>query len=108
MKAEVISSMGKSSSGSNPIALNKQPFAAAKVIHEIVNVLYNKLRTNVPVWKSLLSTYIGNKDTENVLYSPIRVNFVIQRRIFFRQFQEFLFSEKRRNDLYQVQKTASK
>lgn len=56
------------------VSLKQHPFANVQIVQNLVNEAYKTLRNNVPTWKALFSIYINNKETENILFSPIKKN----------------------------------
>jgi len=53
--------------------LNKQHFAKPELLHDIVSETYRNLKTEVKKTVKSLSLYLANKETENILFKPIKV-----------------------------------
>lgn len=53
--------------------VNGNRIATAEKLHDIVSQSYRSLKTNIPLWRQALSLYIANGETENILFSPVKV-----------------------------------
>ena len=69
--------MGKqqdAAEGGKTSSLRVQPFARPENLKNLVSQAYRKLKDYIPKLRTALSLYIGNKETENILYAPVRVS----------------------------------
>ncbi|CAF0794376.1 unnamed protein product [Didymodactylos carnosus] len=75
-KAEVILKMNDENNNTNiqKVSLRQQPFAKPDVLHEIIIENYNYLKKNLPDVLKTMSLYLANKDTEQILFKPIKTN----------------------------------
>jgi hypothetical protein len=53
--------------------VNGNAIAKAEKLHDIVSQSYRSLKTNIPLWRQSLALYIANGETENILFSPVKV-----------------------------------
>ncbi|KAB7503917.1 Conserved oligomeric Golgi complex subunit 3 [Armadillidium nasatum] len=58
--------------GVKPIALRGQPFASADKVADVIVNTQKKLRSQMPIIQKKLHLYLANKDTEFILFKPIR------------------------------------
>ncbi|XP_063599673.1 conserved oligomeric Golgi complex subunit 3-like [Penaeus indicus] len=72
-KAEVILQMNKEESV-KPISLKNQPFASAEKVADVVSSSQKNIRTHLPGIQRSMQLYLANRDTEFILFKPIRVN----------------------------------
>lgn len=54
--------------------LSQQPWAQPAKINDVVNATYRILKNKLPVTLQSLSLYLANKDTEFILFKPVRNN----------------------------------
>ena len=59
--------------GNPNVALRLQPFASPEKLHDVVSATYRNLKTRKPVVQKSMSLYLANKDTEYILFKPIKV-----------------------------------
>lgn len=59
------------SSGSKP--LRAQPFATPEKLHDMVGETNKLLRSKLPKLLETMSLYLANKDTESILFKPVKV-----------------------------------
>ena len=55
------------------ISLRQQPFAAPEKVHDIVAETYKLLKRSVTVVQRSMALYLANRDTEVILFKPIKV-----------------------------------
>ena len=55
------------------ISLRQQPFAAAEKVHDVVAETYKLLKKSVTVVQRSMALYLANRDTEMILFKPIKV-----------------------------------
>ncbi|XP_035693867.1 conserved oligomeric Golgi complex subunit 3-like [Branchiostoma floridae] len=72
-KANVIVNMNKEDSGPK-VSLRQQPFAGAETVHELVTKTYKNIKGQLPVILKSMALYLANKDTEFILFKPIKMN----------------------------------
>ncbi|CAG5122384.1 unnamed protein product, partial [Candidula unifasciata] len=72
-RADIITSMKKEDATSK-VTLRQQPFASPEKIHDIVAETYKNIKTKLPLVQRSMSLYLANKDTEAILFRPIKVN----------------------------------
>ncbi|KAK3872541.1 hypothetical protein Pcinc_022385 [Petrolisthes cinctipes] len=72
-KAEVILQMNKEESV-KPIILKNQPFAIPEKVADIVSSCLKNIRTHLPNIQRSMQLYLANRDTEFILFKPVRTN----------------------------------
>ncbi|KAL5004833.1 hypothetical protein ScPMuIL_018289 [Solemya velum] len=72
-RANVVISM-KDEKVAKHIQLRQQPFATSEKLHDVVAETYKNLKTRIPVIHRSMALYLANKDTEFILFKPIKVN----------------------------------
>ncbi|XP_074649305.1 conserved oligomeric Golgi complex subunit 3-like [Tubulanus polymorphus] len=72
-KAVVITQMAKDKDAPH-VSLRSQPFANPEKLHDVVAETYKLLKTKVPIIARAMNLYLANKDTEYILFKPIRLN----------------------------------
>ncbi|XP_033638194.1 conserved oligomeric Golgi complex subunit 3-like isoform X2 [Asterias rubens] len=72
-KATVITSMNKQDEAPQA-SLRKQPFATAEKVHEVVGATYRQVKSRLPAMFRSMSLYLANKDTEYILFRPVKGN----------------------------------
>ncbi len=72
VQADVIVKMKKEEVGQK-VKLRQQPFATPEKIHDVVAETYRNVKTKLPVVHRSMSLYLANKDTESILFKPIKV-----------------------------------
>eukprot|EP00058_Branchiostoma_floridae_P007428 XP_002592916.1 hypothetical protein BRAFLDRAFT_201698 [Branchiostoma floridae] len=65
--------MNKEDSGPK-VSLRQQPFAGAETVHELVTKTYKNIKGQLPVILKSMALYLANKDTEFILFKPIKMN----------------------------------
>ncbi|EDV25318.1 uncharacterized protein TRIADDRAFT_24447 [Trichoplax adhaerens] len=75
-RVKVILSMDKNNSKNNKVFLAKQPFAQPgnKKVREVINETYTGIKRKVTGILMSMSIYLSNKDTEYILFKPIKAN----------------------------------
>ncbi|KAK3602139.1 hypothetical protein CHS0354_036880 [Potamilus streckersoni] len=76
-RASVIISM-MSEEEIRQVTLRQQPFATPEKVHDNVAETYKIMKTKLVVVRRSMSLYLANRDTEMILFKPIKVN--IQQR----------------------------
>lgn len=56
------------------ITLRQQPFALPEKVHDVVTETYKNIKTKLPIVQRSMSLYLANKDTEAILFRPIKVS----------------------------------
>eukprot|EP00106_Octopus_bimaculoides_P007522 XP_014774964.1 PREDICTED: conserved oligomeric Golgi complex subunit 3-like isoform X2 [Octopus bimaculoides] len=72
-KATVITDM-KKEEGVPKVSLRNQPFATPEKLHDIVAESYKNLKSRLPLVQRSMSLYLANKDTEYILFKPVKVS----------------------------------
>ncbi|XP_064639332.1 conserved oligomeric Golgi complex subunit 3-like isoform X2 [Lineus longissimus] len=72
-KANVIIKMNEDENAPT-VELRNQPFASPEKLHDVVAETYRLLKNKVPVIFRAMVLYLANKDTEYILFKPIKVN----------------------------------
>ncbi|MCL4131004.1 UNVERIFIED_CONTAM: hypothetical protein GTU68_002411 [Idotea baltica] len=72
-KIEVLLQMNEEK-GAKPIALKNQPFASPEKVGDVITVSQKNLRSHIPLIQKRLRLYLANRDTEFILFKPIRSN----------------------------------
>lgn len=62
---------------SSKITLRQQPFAVPEKIHDVVAETYKTIKTKLPVVQRSMSLYLANKDTEAILFRPVKVGLLL-------------------------------
>lgn len=72
-KAEVVKNIGED--GDSPkVSLRTQPFASPEKMRDIVGVTNKQIKSLVSVIFYKMSLYLANKDTEYILFRPVKSN----------------------------------
>jgi hypothetical protein len=71
-KADVVVQMA--AKPGSTVQLKTQLFATSEKVHEVVTENYKSLRTRLPSLLEKMSLYLANKDTEYILFKPIKAN----------------------------------
>ncbi|KAK0059752.1 conserved oligomeric Golgi complex subunit 3-like isoform X1 [Biomphalaria pfeifferi] len=93
-RASVITSMKKEDAGTK-ITLRQQPFALPEKVHDVVTETYKNIKTKLPIVQRSMSLYLANKDTEAILFRPIKVN--VQQT--FQKFHDLITQEYSEEDI---------
>ncbi|MPC15446.1 Conserved oligomeric Golgi complex subunit 3 [Portunus trituberculatus] len=72
-KAEVILQMNREESV-KPIVLKNQPFAVPEKTGDVVSTCLKNIRTHLPNIQRSMQLYLANRDTEFILFKPVRTN----------------------------------
>jgi conserved oligomeric Golgi complex subunit 3 len=75
-KAQIIVKMNHDNSNTQKVSLRQQPFAKAENIHELILENYNLMKRLLPDIFKMMSLYLANKDTEQILFKPIKVSYI--------------------------------
>ena len=59
------------------IKLRQQPFASPEKLHDIVAETYKLLKKSVATVQRSMALYLANRDTEIILFKPIKVKLYI-------------------------------
>ena len=70
-QAQVIVTM-KEDVGTN-IVLRQQPFASPEKLHDVAAETYRNIKTKLSLVQRSMALYLANKDTEAILFRPIKV-----------------------------------
>ncbi|OCT95579.1 conserved oligomeric Golgi complex subunit 3 isoform X2 [Xenopus laevis] len=62
------------SQGGPKYSLSQQPWAQPVKINDLVSSTYKTMKTKLPVTLRSMSLYLSNKDTEFILFKPVRSN----------------------------------
>lgn len=68
------------------VSLRTQPFAAPEKLHDVVAETYKLVKKSVPSVHRSMALYLANRETEIILFKPIKVN--VQQR--FQKLNEIL------------------
>ena len=60
--------------GGPEVALRLQPFASPEQLAQVISATYRNLKTRKPIVQKAMSLYLANKDTEYILFKPIKVS----------------------------------
>ncbi|XP_059143822.1 conserved oligomeric Golgi complex subunit 3-like isoform X2 [Physella acuta] len=93
-RANIVTSL-KKEEVSTKVTLRQQPFATPEKVHDVVAETYKNLKTKLPMVQRSMSLYLANRDTEAILFRPIKVN--VQQS--FIKFQELLSQEYTEEDI---------
>ncbi|XP_033760571.1 conserved oligomeric Golgi complex subunit 3-like isoform X2 [Pecten maximus] len=72
-RASVVISM-KTEEPIRNVSLRQQPFATPEKLHDVMSETYRNLKTRLPTVQRSMSLYLANRDTEVILFKPIKVN----------------------------------
>ncbi|OWF49103.1 conserved oligomeric Golgi complex subunit 3-like isoform X2 [Mizuhopecten yessoensis] len=72
-RASVVISM-KTEEPARSVTLGQQPFATPEKLHDVIAETYRNLKTRLPTVQRSMSLYLANRDTEVILFKPIKVN----------------------------------
>ncbi|XP_069103454.1 conserved oligomeric Golgi complex subunit 3-like isoform X2 [Argopecten irradians] len=72
-RANVVISM-KTEEPVRNVSLRQQPFATPEKLHDVMSETYRNLKTRLPTVQRSMSLYLANRDTEVILFKPIKVN----------------------------------
>lgn len=56
------------------VQLRTQPFATPEKLHDIVAETYKIVKKSIPTVHRSMSLYLANKETEIILFKPIKVS----------------------------------
>jgi hypothetical protein len=73
-KAQIILKMNYDNNNTQKVSLRQQPFAKPEILHELILENYNLMKRQLPEIFKIMSLYLANKDTEQILFKPIKVN----------------------------------
>jgi hypothetical protein len=66
--------MNYDNNNTQKVSLRQQPFAKPEILHELILENYNLMKRQLPEIFKIMSLYLANKDTEQILFKPIKVN----------------------------------
>lgn len=72
-KAEVVKNIGQEGEGPK-LSLRSQPFANPEKLRDIVGITNKQIKSLVSVIFEKMSLYLANKDTEHILFRPVKTN----------------------------------
>ena len=55
------------------ITLRQQPFATPEKVRDVVTEAYRNVKTKLPAVHRSMSLYLANRETESILFKPIKV-----------------------------------
>ena len=73
-KAQVILKLNHDANNVQKVSLRQQPFAKPEILHELIIENYNAMKRTLPDVFKTMSLYLANKDTEQILFKPIKVS----------------------------------
>lgn len=74
-QVEVMKKLGESSGGASQ--LTSQPFAKPEAVRELTSESYRILKSKAGLIYQSMSLYLANRETEAILFKPIKVYFVL-------------------------------
>jgi hypothetical protein len=63
----------KKEDGTARIVLRTQPFAMPEKVHDVAMETYKNIKTRLPGLQRSMALYLANRDTEAILFRPIKV-----------------------------------
>ncbi|XP_076454216.1 conserved oligomeric Golgi complex subunit 3-like [Babylonia areolata] len=72
-RAGVVAAM-KKEDGTPRVVLRTQPFALPEKVHDVATETYRNIKTRLSGVQRSMSLYLANRDTEAILFRPIKVN----------------------------------
>ncbi|XP_018420794.1 PREDICTED: conserved oligomeric Golgi complex subunit 3 [Nanorana parkeri] len=72
--AKVTALKTMANQGGPKYSLSQQPWAQSAKINDLVSSTYKTIKTKLPVTLRSMSLYLANKDTEFILFKPVRSN----------------------------------
>lgn len=72
-RAQVILKMNYDQNNPQKVSLRQQPFAKPEILHDLILENYNLMKKQLPDIFKIMSLYLANKDTEQILFKPIKV-----------------------------------
>ena len=63
----------KKEDGTPRVVLRTQPFATPEKVHDVAMETYRNIKTRLPGVQRSMSLYLANRDTEAILFRPIKV-----------------------------------
>lgn len=72
-KAQIILKMNHDNNNTQKVSLRQQPFAKPEILHDLIIENYNLMKRLLPEIFKTMSLYLANKDTEQILFKPIKV-----------------------------------
>lgn len=73
-RAQVILKLNHDKTNTQKVSLRQQPFAKPEVLHDLILENYNLMKKRLPEIFQIMSLYLANKDTEQILFKPIKTN----------------------------------
>ncbi|KAK3783773.1 hypothetical protein RRG08_063434 [Elysia crispata] len=77
-RANIVISMQKdqevSAATKKNITLRSQPFAVPEKLHDVATETYRLIKTKLPLVQRSMSLYLANRDTEAILFRPVKSN----------------------------------
>ncbi|CAF2667930.1 unnamed protein product [Rotaria sp. Silwood2] len=73
-RAQIILKMNHDQNNTQKVSLRQQPFAKPEILHDLIIENYNLMKKQLPDIFKIMSLYLANKDTEQILFKPIKNN----------------------------------
>ncbi|CAF3708586.1 unnamed protein product [Rotaria sp. Silwood1] len=73
-RSQIILKMNYDQNNTQKVSLRQQPFAKPEILHDIIIENYNLMKKQLPDIFNIMSLYLANKDTEQILFKPIKNN----------------------------------
>ena len=64
------------------VQLRQQPFASPEKLGDIISLTYKNLKQKKPLVQRAMALYLANKDTEYILFKPIKVSCFIDEVVY--------------------------
>ena len=81
-KAGVVVTM-KKDDGTPRVVLRTQPFATPEKVHDVAMETYRNIKTRLHSLQRSMALYLANRDTEAILFRPIKVGHQTVMAFFF-------------------------
>jgi hypothetical protein len=79
-RALVISKMNHDNTNTQKVSLRQQPFAKPEILHDLILENYNLMKKTLPEIFKIMSLYLANRDTEQILFKPIKVSLSLSNK----------------------------
>ncbi|CAF0823487.1 unnamed protein product [Adineta steineri] len=73
-KSQIILKMNHDNNNKQKVSLRQQPFAKPEILHDLIIENYNLMKKQLPDIFKMMSLYLANKDTEQILFKPVKNN----------------------------------
>ena len=74
IQAEQVLKLLDNTSDSSGINFKDQKFARPQVVADIISQAQMQIKAKIPDIQKAMKLYLGNKETEFILFKPIKVN----------------------------------